>query len=133
MKLMKLNLNSTEEQEKLLQGTYEFIVIHAEAMQSKAGNDMTKIGIKINNSFVSDYLLPAGKMGYKTKSFFNSIGKPELCNKEYLEDSDILKSKGICEIEINGEYPKVKKYIETNTKTEKPNDNGALLNDEIPF
>lgn len=133
----------------LPEGQYSFIVADAKEQVSKAGNEMIKLELKVNDSqgrpfTVYDYLME--KMAYKLVNFCHATALNEQYEAGLLSAKDCIGKKGVVEIIIDedktGTYPNkncVKSYItpkdgqpaEPVNKVVDPV--ADFFNDEIPF
>lgn len=119
----------------LLPGTYNFEVMDSTGGNSKSGNHMITLTLKIwdhegKEHVLKDWLVSHPGMIFKIKHFWESVGKPEFyngANEPWHFDSQ----SGKLEIRIQKnkedgkEYPKVYDYIKKD-----PND---LEEDDLPF
>lgn len=100
-----------EEDGLLPKGTYDFEVIRAEDKQSKKGNDMIALGLKVfaptgGTPFVNDYLLEA--MAHKLHGFCEEVGLSDKYESGSLAASDCMGRSGKVRIDIEkgkGDYP----------------------------
>lgn len=147
---MKFTPKSEKEinDERLLpEGEYSFEVSGAEAAQSKKGNDMIVLTVRVykpDGSFVlvTDYLLEA--MLYKLLHFCQAVGLEEKYNQGILDANDCIGKTGVLKLKIDpeGDYP-AKNSIKDYVVGEKSNINKDALSkvidgeddlaDEIPF
>lgn len=132
----------------LEKGNYEFTVIAAKEKESKAGNPMIEILIKIwgengREHLLYDYLMES--VEHKFRHFFYSIGMGEMSEKGEV-DCELLKgASGVCKIYIKedktGQYsPKnsVADYILNNHNSDNSVDTKMqpqknFEDDDLPF
>ncbi len=123
MKYAYVSPDELEKQQNLLTpGEADFEVLKATEKQSKSGNDMIELNIKVfdkdgKQTNVFDYLLSSEKFAWKIHQFCDAINKPEW----YAENAELTAEKlvgqaGKCKIVIekNDEYGdrvKIKNYL----------------------
>ncbi len=119
------------EPQKPKAGTYEFVVEEAEDKVSKAGNEMIAIVLKVNDRMsVRDWLVSTTP--WKLKQFLDSVGRPDIYEKEVIDPMLLLELKGKAIFKLDDKYLRVDRYlipevIEENEATEEDPE------DDIPF
>lgn len=123
-------------------GTYDFEVLEAKDRQSKSGNEMIELKLKIwdNNGherFVYDYLLES--MSYKLKHFCECTGLLQKYEDGELRDVHCVGKSGKLDLIIQkdktgqyGDKNSVKNYIVASAAQPVANHHPEL-NDDIPF
>lgn len=122
-------------------GLYDFEVMEAEEKQSKAGNDMVALILRIEDSDgrgfkVRDWLVGTEANAYKVKHFASSVGLLAEYEKGDLPAGYMVGKTGRCKIKIkpaNGEYRAgnaVADYIGATVEAPKAK---QLVDDDIPF
>lgn len=129
---------------------YDFIIAEADDTQSKAGNDMAVIKLKIEDENgrehkIVDYLVSIDSMAYKIRHFAESVGLLAEYEKGDMPADFMLGRTGRCKLVVQpakGEYRAkntVADYIVDKTAATgnpaKPQANfdRSELDDEIPF
>lgn len=142
-----INEKRKADEARLLQaGTYPFEVMDAKEMNSRAGDPMIKLVLKVwddagREHTVFDYLLFVGNFKFKMRHFFEGTGAIDKFNSGRISDLDCLNKSGKCEIisqkDKSGKYPDsnwVKDYVKVPSEIVKPtSDIDSLLNDDIPY
>lgn len=134
---MRIAQPKTEEEldfERLLpKGVYDFEIVKAEEKQSKKGNDMIAVNLKVFHGdgfqFVRDFLMEA--MSHKLRHFAETVGLLESYDSGQLDANDLVGRSGKARIDIEpaGEFPAknvVKDYGEK--KKADPAAKGPLMN-----
>jgi len=134
---MRIAQPKTEEEldfERLLpKGTYDFEVVKAEEKQSKKGNDMIAVNLKVFHGegfqFVRDFLMEA--MSHKLRHFAETVGMINAYDTGQLDADSLVGRSGKARIDIEpaGEFPAknvVKDYGEK--KKADPVAKGPLMN-----
>lgn len=124
-------------------GEYDFEVLDAEEKQSKQGNEMVELKVKLEGadgrSFtLFDYLVSTDGMAYKVKHFAKAVGLLSEYEKGDMAAEYMLGRTGRCKLAVQpakGGYPAknvIADYIGTGdaARVEKT---PALVDDEIPF
>lgn len=123
-------------------GLYDFEVMEAEDKESKAGNDMVALGLRIEDHNgrglkVLDWLVATDGGAYKVRHFAESVGLLAEYERGDMPAGLMIGKTGRCKITIkpaNGEFRAknavadyVGAAVEPVTRT------AALVDDEIPF
>jgi len=100
-------------------GEYDYEVVKCEETQSKAGNDMFKVFIRVFDdegqpSYVTDYILLSGRMEYKFKHFLYSLGMSEAYDSGQIEGAACVGQAGRVKlgIEMSDEFPPKNKVVD---------------------
>lgn len=131
---------------KIQPGDYQFEVFDAELKQSKSGNMMIELKIrvwdnngKIHNMF--DFLVALESMAYKIKQFWESVGHPDKYKEKNLV-TDYVGKCGTCKVspqknQMNGSMDnKITSYLkpaEGSVDKLKTLDLDSVTDDDIPF
>lgn len=145
---MKFQPKSEEEVKKnklMEEGDYDFIVVNAENVISKAGNEMIKLKLNVwdkqgKEKCVFDYLLES--MDYKLRHFCEITGLIDTYNSGDVDAMDCLNKSGKAHIiiDIGKEKPgggfyddrnAIKDYVKSEIKQTKKDD--KFESDDIPF
>lgn len=127
-------------------GVYDFLVVEADDKQSKVGNDMAVIKIKIEDSDgreykIVDYLVAIDSMAYKIRHFAESVGLLTEYEKGDMPAEFFLGRTGRCKLAVQpakGEYRAknvVSDYLPSTKIGGVPAQSfdRSELDDEIPF
>jgi hypothetical protein len=134
-------LREIEESNLLPDGTYDFEVISAVDKQSKSGNDMAEIKLRIDDErqhIITDYLVAIDSMAYKVKHFAESVGLLDEYNAGHMPAEQMVGCVGRAKIKTQaakGEY-KAKNVVADyvpNASAQPRAKAPADLDDEIPF
>lgn len=130
-------------------GPYDFEVVSAIEKQSKSGNDMTELAVKVYDAegksrIMNDWLVESPGMAYKTRHFAESTGLLKEYEKGELPTNDLPGKTGRCQLgiekgkQIPGSedfYPdknKIQDYLPRTGKLIASVDT-TDLDDEVPF
>lgn len=139
-----------EEISKIFQpGIYKFTVIKAEEKESKSGNEMIKITLKMFHNeiknkthLVDAYLMQTQPLQFLLRHFCSSVGMEEIYNMGIINESDCINRTGWVKIGIEvdktGQYGDKNKVIDFIVKEEEKeseyssNQQSGEM-DDIPF
>ncbi len=145
--MLKFNpLSDKEIQEMNLtpEGEYQFRIMQAENVTSKAGNTMIKLAIMIwdhagRERTVYDYLMAIDSMMYKVKHFCDAVGLKDKYESGAFDAKDCIGQMGFLKLIIqkdkNGVYPDknaVSDYLIKEKYTPQKSD-VEFKDDDIPF
>lgn len=129
-------------------GEYDFEVVEAAEAVSKAGNEMTKLTLKVwyddgKTARVWDYLVAGPKSTWKIKQFCEAVGLGDRYNTGEIQAIDFEGRQGRVKIatqEASGNYPAknvVGEYVDNGEPVMPAPSNGGrhqpIPDDEIPF
>lgn len=129
-------------------GVYDFEVIDANEKQSKKGNDMVELKIRLYDAegaarTIFDYLVDTEGGAYKIRHFAAATGMLENYERGELRAEDMAGKSGSCQVAIQKD--KTGQYPDKNTVRDYLSDEGgapraapkakidAEMEDEIPF
>lgn len=129
-------------------GNYDFEVTYAEEKQSKTGNDMIELKVRIYDNegqgrTIFDYLVSTDGSAYKIRHFAYSIGMGDDYERGELRADKLIGATGKAKVFIkkdkSGQYPDknaIADYLPPAVKngaTLTPAEGRAALDDDIPF
>lgn len=129
-------------------GEYDFEVTDAVEKQSKAGNDMVELAIKVYDTegvgrIVNDWLVDTEKAAFKIRHFAEAVGLLPDYERGSIPAEIMVGRAGRCKVSIKkdttGQYPDkngIADYIKakvTNGAAPRSPVTAADLNDDIPF
>lgn len=140
---MKFNPDELEETTPMQPGIMNYEIVEAKERQSKSGNDMIELGIKImdddgRNLTIKDFLVGTTSSLWKIHQFCQSNNLD--FNGGVLNPNDIVGQTGQCEttqetIEDGRQMLKIKKYIRQDKQQSlsSPAQEEVPFDDDIPF
>lgn len=124
-------------------GPHDFEIMTAVEKQSKAGNDMIELLVKVYDTegrsrLINDWLVESEGMAYKTRHFAEAVGLLSQYEKGELHSADLPGKTGRCQVGIKKEdgYPDKNRIQDYLTGAATPliaSVPEPELDDEIPF
>lgn len=127
-------------------GTYDFEVVEAVEKQSKAGNDMVELKVRVFDSQgryrnIFDYLVGSDGSAYKVRHFAEATDMLDAYDHGELRAQDMIGRAGQCKVIIkkdkSGQYPdknSIADYLKASSPTSgDPRPEPPPIDDDIPF
>lgn len=129
----------------LPKGMYDFEIAEATEKQSKAGNDMVELVVRVYDNEgrsrkLFDWLVDSEGAAYKIRHFAEATGMLAEYEKGELRSHDMVGKTGRCQVIIKkdkgGEYPDknaISDYVSGGAVSAPKPGPAPLVDDEIPF
>lgn len=140
MDFTPMSQEEIEREDRAKPGLYGFKVEECLEKMSKAGNPMIELKLIIYTDSgleitIYDYLVSS--VSWKLKQFCKSVGLIQQLMMGKISEMDILNKTGICDVAYekndNGEFLKVKKYLEKKSSDNPSSSGNAFEDDDLPF